>query len=182
MRTLSNLFLCLLFLGVFLISAVPAHSELQVNTSTTESNDTISQGNYTSNETLVSFVDSAVTYANTYGREKALAEFSNPNGSFVKGELYIFAYDFNCTTLAHPFNPEKIGVNRLYELDAFGNPYAQQFVDAARNGSGFIGFYYINPAHNRSIESKLGYVKKVDDNWWLGSGIYRGPVSSPPLL
>ena len=56
-------------------------------------------------------------YAKTNGREKTLAEYNNSNGSFIKGELYIYAYDFNGTTLALPFNPEKIGVNRLNETD-----------------------------------------------------------------
>ena len=42
---------------------------------------------FTSNETLVAFVESATDYAKEHGREKALAEFSNPNGSFVNGEL-----------------------------------------------------------------------------------------------
>lgn len=147
-----------------------------------QKNTTDPQGTYTSNETLVAFVDSAVDYAQTHGREKALAEFNNPKGSFVQGELYIYAYDFNSTTLAHPFSPEKIGLSRIDEPDAFGNPYAYKFIDAARNGSGFVRFYYLNPVHNRTIESKLGYVKKVNEDWWLGSGVYTGPVdpTSPP--
>ena len=33
---------------------------------------------------------------------------------------------------------------------------------------------YLNPAHNNAIEKKLGYVMKIDDSWWLGSGIYTG--------
>jgi len=45
-----------------------------------------------------------------------------------------------------------------------------------RNGSGFYRFTYINPAHNRTLESKMGYGVKVDDDWWLGSGVYTGPV------
>ena len=48
--------------------------------------------------------------------------------------------------------------------------------EAAYNGSGFSEYYYINPLHNNTIEKKLGYVEKVDDNWWLGSGIYEGPA------
>jgi len=130
-----------------------------------------------SNETLVTFVESAVEYAREHGKEKALAEFSDPNGSFVRGELYIYAYDFNNVALAHPFDPDKIGVSRMDELDAFGNPYTRQFIDAAKNGSGFVRFYYINPAHNRTVESKLGYVMKVDEDWWLGSGVYTGPAN-----
>jgi cytochrome c len=128
----------------------------------------------TTNETLVVFVKGAVSYAKTNGRDAAIAEFNKANGSFVRGELYIYAYDFNGTTVAHPFNPEKIGINRLNETDAHGNYFIKDLRDAAENGTGFVGFYYINPAHNSTVEKKLGYVEKVDDSWWLGSGIYEG--------
>jgi len=166
----------LLILCLVLGTASPIHAQALIPALNTDTTTLPVQTNYTSNETLVSFVEDAVTYAKAHGREAALAEFSNPNGSFVKGELYIYAYDFNCTTLAHPFNPEKICKSRLGESDAYGNPYTQQFLDAARNGSGFVRFYYSNPAHNQTIESKLGYVQKVDETWWLGSGIYTGPA------
>lgn len=132
--------------------------------------------NGTTNETLVAFVSEAVAFARTQGKEAALAEFSNPNGTFVRGELYIYAYDFNSTTLAHPFSPEKIGVSRISERDAFGNFYAQRFIDAVNDGTGYLWFYYINPVHNNAIEKKLGYVANVDDTWWLGSGVYYGPI------
>jgi signal transduction histidine kinase len=128
----------------------------------------------TTNETLVAFVKEAVAYADANGKDAALAEFNRANGSFVRGELYIYAYDFNGTTIAHPFNPEKIGINRLNETDAHGNYFIKDLRDAARNGTGVVEFWYINPAHNMTVEKKLGYVEKVDDSWWLGSGIYEG--------
>jgi len=131
------------------------------------------------NETLVAFVDEAARYAQAHGKENALAEFSNPNGSFVRGELYIYAYDFEDIVLAHPFSPELIGTNRTNERDAYGNLYSYKFINAAKSGSGFVRFPYSNPARNGTIEEKLGYVKKVDDTWWLGSGIYTGPARAP---
>lgn len=134
----------------------------------------VPQTTYTSNETLVAFVDSAVTYVQANGEDAALKEFSNPKGKFIRGELYIFAYDFNGTTLAHPVNPEKIGVNRLNEGEI--GLFLRNMSAVAANGSGFYRFNYINPAHNRTLESKLGYGKKVDENWWLGSGVYTGPA------
>lgn len=149
-----------------------------VASSNPASTDTMQKGNLTSNETLVAFVDSAAAYAKTNGKERALAEFSNPNGSFVQGELYIYAYDFNGTTLAHPFNPEKIGVNRLNETDAEGGLFITNLRNMARNGSGFVRFYYINPVHNRTVEAKLGYVEKINDDWFLGSGIYTGAAGT----
>ncbi len=86
----------------------------------------------TSNETLVAFVREAVSYAKTNGKDAAIAEFNKANGSFVRGELYIYAYDVNGTTIAHPFNPEKIGINRLNETDAHGNYFIKDLRDAAR--------------------------------------------------
>ncbi len=123
---------------------------------------------------MVAFVDEAVAYAHAHGKEKALAEFSDRNGTFVRGVLYLYAYDFNGTTIAHPVNPEKIGVNRLYEKDATGSFFIENLRNAAITGSGFVTYTYINPLHNNTVEQKLGYVRKVDDSWWLGSGIYFG--------
>ena len=130
----------------------------------------------TTREELLAFVRSAVAYAHANTKENALLEFSDKNGLFVKGELYIYAYDFNGTTIAHPVNPEKIGVNRLSEKDAQGNLFINDLRFAAYNGTGFSEYYYINPLHNNSVEKKLGYVEKIDDQWWLGSGIYQAPL------
>jgi len=132
-------------------------------------------------EDMVAFVREAVAYARTNGKEKALAEFSNRNGSFFRGELYIYAYDYNGTTIAHPVNPEKIGVNRLNEKDAEGRIFISELRDATTNGTGFVTYSYINPTQNKRVEKKLGYVMKVDDTWWLGSGIYLGPADTPVL-
>lgn len=133
--------------------------------------------------TLVAFVDSAAAYVKAEGTEKALAEFNNRNGSFMKGEMYIYAYGFNGTTLAHPINPEKVGKTRDDE-GAIG-VFVLEMGAGVRNGSGFYRFTYINPQHNRALESKLGYGVKIDDTWWLGSGIYTGPVNqssgTPPV-
>jgi cytochrome c len=131
-----------------------------------------------SREELVAFVRRAASYAKTEGKSKALAEFDQKNGSFFEDQFYIYAYDFNGTTIAHPVNPEKIGVNRLNEKDAEGNLFITDLRQAAYNGTGFTTYTYINPVHNNTVEKKLGYVMKVDDSWWLGSGIYIGPAQT----
>jgi cytochrome c len=130
-------------------------------------------------EEMVAFVQEAVSYAKVNGRENALAEFSNPKGSFFRGSLYIYAYDYNGTTIAHPVNPEKIGVNRLEEKDADGKYFIRELMDASNDGTGFVMYTYINPTANNRVDRKLGYVMKVDDDWWLGSGIYLGPAETP---
>jgi cytochrome c len=168
---------CLAFLGAGLV--ITGCLNAPGMPAATAGKDTVSPPAFTpvasdnaTKDQLVAFVGEAVVYARANGRVKALREFSNPNGSFFRGQLYIYAYDFNGTTIAHPVNPEKIGVNRLNERDAKGNLFIKDLQDTARNGSGFVEYYYVNPVHNNAVEPKLGYVMKVDDTWWLGSGIY----------
>jgi cytochrome c len=171
----------LLLLSLFLLAAGCTRSPPDVAPAMPAVTGPAEQETYTTNETLVAFVDRAAAYVRAHGTEKALAEFNNKNGSFIKGELYIYAYGFNGTTLAHPINPEKVGKNRDDE-GAIG-VFVREMGAEVRNGSGFYRFTYINPQHNRALESKLGYGVKVDDDWWLGSGVYTGPVnqtSNPP--
>jgi len=121
---------------------------------------------------LVSFVESALAYVQENGKDMALKEFSNKTGQFVSGELYIYAHDFNGTCLAHPFKPEWIGTNRLNDTDPNGVMIMKGMINVAKEGKGFAYFIYSNPAHDNKDEMKLAYVMKVDDNWFLGSGLY----------
>ncbi len=125
---------------------------------------------------LVAFVQSAVAFAQEKGREAALEEFSNSNGSFVRGELYIYAYDFNGTNIAHPFKPDWIGESKMNETDSNGVLYIRNLVNAARPGYGFTYFIFPNPADGGRDEFKIGYAMKVDEDWWLGSGLYLPEV------
>ncbi|MFA4878331.1 MAG: cache domain-containing protein [Methanoregula sp.] len=173
MNQSSVSFLVVLALSVFLCTAGCTQTRTGDPPGTPISTDTIQPETYVSNETLVAFVERAVAYAKTHGRDVALAEFNNKNGSFIQGELYIYAYGFNGTTLAHPINPESVGKIR----EGANGVFVTEMGSAVRNGSGFYRFTYINPLHNNTLESKLGYGAQVDDDWWLGSGAYKGPVN-----
>jgi len=129
--------------------------------------------------TMVAFVQEAVSFAQNSSKEDVFLEFSDKNGSFFRDNLYIYAYDFDGITLAHPLQTDLIGKSRLEERDAEGELFIENLRDAALNGSGFVVFHYLNPAHNNSVEKKLGYVEKIDDTWWLGSGIYGENVTIP---
>ncbi|NYT16311.1 MAG: histidine kinase, partial [Methanomassiliicoccales archaeon] len=47
----------------------------------------------------------------------------------------------------------------------------------ALNGSGFFEYDWTNPITNET-EPKMSYVTKVDDDWWLGAGIYLSDVEN----
>jgi polar amino acid transport system substrate-binding protein len=51
-------------------------------------------------------------------------------------------------------------------------------LSVAKSGNGFVYYIFPNPARNNKQELKLTYVEKVDDTWWLGSGIYLSSISA----
>lgn len=125
-----------------------------------------------SNESeLAAFVESAVAHARDVGKPQAIKDFMDLEGPWVRGETYIFAHDFNGTALVLPYLPSEVGTNRLGLQDAEGRYINRDMRAIAMNGSGFYHYVYRNPVTNETVP-KVGYVMKVDDTWWLGSGIY----------
>lgn len=127
---------------------------------------------------LVAFVEKAFEYAHVNGQEAALSEFNNQTGQFVDGELYIFAYDTNGTTLALPFEPEIIGTNRWNLTDANGTLFIQDLITTAQSGGGFVRYLYADPEDNFTVKQKLSYVMMVNQSWIIGAGIYNPPENS----
>ncbi len=125
-----------------------------------------------SNESeLKAFVESAVAHAHEVGKPQALRDFMDLKGPWVRGETYIFAHDFNGTTLCLPYQPSAVGTDRQGVQDAEGKYINRDMQAIAMNGSGFYNYLYRNPVTNQTTP-KVSYVMKVDNTWWLGSGIY----------
>jgi len=122
------------------------------------------------------FVESAVQYARANGKEAALTTFTAPGGEFHDGELYIYAYDFNGNVIAHGGDKNLVGKNLMDMKDPNGVPVIQELTKRAQSGSGWLFYTWPNPANGNQQEPKLGYVVKVDDTWFLGSGAY-GPAA-----
>ena len=125
---------------------------------------------------MQAFVEKAVAYAGTNGKDAALTAFTAPGGEFHEGELYIYAYDFNGTVIAHGGDPKLVGKNLIDMKDPNGVPVISELVSLAKTGSGWLEYTWPNPANGNKEEPKLGYVEKVDDTWFLGSGTY-GPAA-----
>lgn len=122
-------------------------------------------------EDVEAFVEEAVAYAHDRGKEEALRTFTAPGGLFHKGQLYIYAYDFNCVNIAHGLQPDLVGKDLSQYRDSHGLLVIQELAKIARKGKGWLRFYWKSPETGEDA-AKLGYVMKVDDTWWLGSGTY----------
>jgi polar amino acid transport system substrate-binding protein len=124
----------------------------------------------------MAFVDEGVTYVNNNGMEKALEEFNKPTGSFVRGDLYIFAYDFNGTCIAHPINPSLVGQTGLSDIN--GVDVVGRELALAKRGGGTMYIVFPNPAHDGKEELKQIYIENVNDSLYLGSGLYLSNISA----
>jgi polar amino acid transport system substrate-binding protein len=126
---------------------------------------------------LESFVEEAIAYASKNGKDAAIAQFNDRNGTFVRGDLYIYAFDYNGTTLALPYQPQLIGTDLSGLRDPYGVNYTRVEIFLAQQGGGFIFYHYPNPSRNMTLEPKMSYVRKVDDTWWLGAGLYLSEIT-----
>lgn len=126
-----------------------------------------------SKDEAVAMVKRAVALIKSDGKEKAFAAFSDPaNTSFHDRDLYVYAYDMNGVTLAHGNNPKMVGKNLIGLKDNEGKAMVKEMLDVAKSkGSGWVDFKWPNPV-TKAVESKAGYVEKVDDVM-VGSGIYK---------
>ncbi|MDD4162897.1 MAG: cache domain-containing protein [Methanothrix sp.] len=132
--------------------------------------------NITEENRALAFLNEAVAYANDNGIEKALQEFNNRSGSFVRGDLYIFAYDFNGTCIAHPIRPDLVGQKGL--LDINGVDVISRELALAKRGGGAMYLVFPNPINEDKDELKLIYIENINDSIYLGSGLYLSNISA----
>jgi len=93
----------------------------------------------------------------------AIAVISDKTGRFVKGELYVFAYDMNGIMVAHPINAKLIGKNLLEVPDADGKLFRKEIISAVRaDGAASVGYKYKNPKTGK-VEEKISFCKKAAD-------------------
>ena len=127
---------------------------------------------YVTKEDMMNFVKEAVAFAHIYGKKTALREFMDKDSLFKRGELYIYAYDLDCVVLSHGDNPSLVGKNLTLLKDTKGTAIIKEMVDKVKkDGKGWLKYYWFHPV-TKMITPKLGYFEKIDNDWWLGSGIY----------
>jgi len=114
-------------------------------------------------KTAMAMVGDAVKMMKTAGKAKTLTAISDPTGVFVKGEIHVFAYDFNGVIVAHPKNPKLIGKNMLEVPDVDGKLFRKDIVAIAKKKDpGWVDYKYKNPESGK-IEHKTTYVTGAED-------------------
>ena len=115
----------------------------------------------TTPEQAQAFVKSAIGHYKKVGREKALGDFADKKGAWIRGDLYVNAYDLDGRCLAH-VNEKTIGKVMLDLRDVDGKYLIRERLDRAKaEGSGWQDYKFFNPA-TKKIEPKHMYFEKYD--------------------
>ena len=109
------------------------------------------------------WVEQAKSFYKASGKRIALAEFTNPNGQFVKDEMYIYVLNPRGTMLAHGVNERFVGEEFLGLTDSDGKFFIREIVDTANSkGSGWVEYKWFHPVTKQWLP-KTAYCEKVDD-------------------
>ena len=121
---------------------------------------------------VVAFVEKAAAHVKAVGKKQALADFSDPNGQFREGEIYVFAEDFKGNELASGGQPELVGQSILDVQDSSGVYLVRELIATARDQArGWVGYVWDNP-ETAEQQEKRAYVIKAGPDWCVGSGMY----------
>lgn len=119
------------------------------------------------------FFDNAISYVNEVGEQKAVVAFNDPDGEFVKGDLYVFALSSDGLYLANGAFPQLKGQPISGVKNATGQEIYEVITSAVNNadGLGVAEYEWLNPQTNQ-LEKKSAYVQTVEDII-VGVGYYE---------
>jgi len=85
---------------------------------------------------------------------------------------YFYVYNFQCINIAHATQKDLQGKNLYDYQDSRGNYVIRLLSDAAKQGGGFVEYYWIKPG-SEGEKLKIGYVEPIKGtNYFIGSGVY----------
>jgi len=97
-------------------------------------------------EECVALCKDAAKFINEKGYYPAVAEINNKEGKFVTKNTYVFLMDLEGHLLAHPFNPQYIGMDITGTKDSNGKLFNQESIAIAKTkGEGWSEYMYPTP-------------------------------------
>lgn len=119
-------------------------------------------------EMAILLARSAAGYLRVHSEEEAFRAFTDPNGKFIRGDLYVFVIDFDGICMVWGDNHELVWRNIMGAKDDAGKPYVQIFINTVKQGSGQVT-YKIN-GHDRI--ALLEMVEKDGTNFVVGTAYF----------
>ena len=118
----------------------------------------------------------AAAMINAKGLDAAIKQISDPKGSFVWKDSYVFLMNLDGKMLAHPFRPELTKQDHvLLMTDPTDKALFVHFVNLARKvGHGWVEYMWPKPGKT-TPSKKLSYIYRVPGkDVFVGAGVYVG--------
>jgi cytochrome c len=120
-------------------------------------------------------VEKGVAMVKDKGLDATLKAIADPKGSFVKGDLYLFAGALDkVTLLAHPFAAAKlVGPDLSAMKDSKGNAFFIKFKEvASAPGSGWVDYMWPKPGAKEDSLKKTFIMRVPGQQAYIGAGYY----------
>lgn len=115
----------------------------------------------------------AAAFYKANGKEKAIAEFNNPKGQFVKGDLYVVVQGYDGVLLANGGNQKIVGQNHLELKDPSGKFFVKEQVETAKKGGGWVTYSWANPV-TKKIGAKKAWIQAIEgENSFINVGFFQ---------
>lgn len=121
-------------------------------------------------EECVALCKDAAKFMNEKGFYPTIFEINKKEGKFVTKNTYVFLIDFEGHLLAHPFNPQYIGMDMTGNKDSNGKLFVQEYISLAKTkGVGWTEYMYSTPEElkkptpfaEKKKSKKISYVYRV---------------------
>lgn len=119
-------------------------------------------------ETMMLIAKSAAGYLKSSETEEAFREFVKKDGSFIRGDLSIFAFDEHGICYAHGDDYNLIWRNLMGAKDDNGKAYIQEFINTAKAGAADLSYIVNGKTKRVHIEP----VTKNNTLYVVGSEYY----------
>lgn len=125
-------------------------------------------------EEAVAMVDKVIRYYHRNGLEKTYNAISIQK-AFVDRDLYAFMLSMDGIMVAHSKLLVLNGKNQLNLQDADGIYFVRdrQLPLMRSKQSGWVNYKFYNP-RTKKVDRKVSYIKKVNDRYFVGVGVYLG--------
>jgi signal transduction histidine kinase len=105
-------------------------------------------------------------------RIEMIRTFIDPVRFYEDKTGYFYVYNYDCLNIAHAVDKTLPGKN-LYDYQDMRDKYViRELSAAARNGGGFVTYYWPHPETKQEIK-KVGYVEPIPNtDYFIGTGYY----------
>lgn len=109
-------------------------------------------------------------------RDKQIAliqTYIEPIRFFEDRSGYFYVYTYSHVCVAHAIQKDIIGTDLTQHQDTKGKFLIQELSATAKNGGGFVEFYWPKPDAPEGEYKKLGYVAPIPGtDFFIGTGLY----------